>query len=104
MHVSTNRVKLVIGQPKAFSPIHQTNSSSRMMFINSSMALCMFNGLRRQMAKEESSMVHLEFDPDNKHCTFLHATGHCPMPTYCAKGGTWDNCQVTREWNYSNPT
>jgi len=51
MHASTNHVKLVTEQPKALSPIHRANSSSPVTFLNSSMALCMFDGLRRQMAQ-----------------------------------------------------
>jgi hypothetical protein len=51
MHASTNRVKLVMDRPKAISPIHRANSSSRVMFINSGMALCTSNGLRCQMAQ-----------------------------------------------------
>ncbi len=44
-------VKLVTDWPKAFSPIHRANFSSPVMFLNSGMALCMFDGLRRQMAQ-----------------------------------------------------
>jgi hypothetical protein len=41
MHPPTDR-------PKAFSPIHRANSSSRVMFINSGMALHTSDGLRHQ--------------------------------------------------------
>jgi hypothetical protein len=51
MHASTNRVKLVIDRPKAFSPIYQAKSSSQVMFINSGITLRMFDGLQRQMAQ-----------------------------------------------------
>jgi len=51
MHASANRAKLVTDRPKAFSPIHRTNSLSRVMFINSGMALRTSDGLRRQMAQ-----------------------------------------------------
>jgi hypothetical protein len=53
--------------------------------------------------KEEFDIVHLGSDLGNQHHTFLHAMGHCPMFTHCAKGGIWDNCQVSGEWNYGNP-
>ncbi len=49
--------------------------------------------------KKNCGIVHPEFDPGNQHRTFLRATGHCLTPARCAKGGTWDNCQVTGEWN-----
>jgi hypothetical protein len=61
-------------------------------------------GCDAKWPKEESRIVHLGFDPSNQHHTFLCAMGHCPMPARCAEGGTWDNCQVTEEWNYGNPT
>jgi hypothetical protein len=42
---------LVMDRPKAFLPIHWANSSSRVMFINSDMALRTSNELWRQMAQ-----------------------------------------------------
>jgi hypothetical protein len=61
-------------------------------------------GCDARWPKEEFGIVQPEFDPGNQRHTFLRATGRCPTPARCVKGGTWDNCQVTEEWNYGNPT
>jgi len=61
-------------------------------------------GCEAKWPKKESGIIHPEFDPGNGQRTFLHARGHCPTLAHCAKGGTWDSCQVTGEWNYGNPT
>jgi hypothetical protein len=60
-------------------------------------------GYDAKWPKEKFNIVHLGFNSNNQHHTFFHAMGHCPMPDHCAKGGTWDNCQVSGEWNYGNP-
>jgi hypothetical protein len=61
-------------------------------------------GCDARWPKEEFDIVQLEFDLGNQCHTFLRATGRCPTLAYCVKGGAWDNCQVTKEWNYDNPT
>jgi len=95
MHASTNHVKLVIVRPKAFNPTHQANSSSRVIFSILAWPCACLMGGNTKWPKEEFGIIPLIFDPGNQHHTFLHAMGHCQMLARCAKGGTWDNYQVS---------
>jgi len=103
MHAFTNYVKLVIDRPKALVPSIKPTLHHECYFSIMAWPCACLMGCDVKWPKEKFGIIHLGFDLGNQHCTFLHAMGHCPMLAHCAKGGTWDNCQVSGQWNYGNP-